>query len=161
MLETRFSKCLQPLCWAHRGILDFLFLRCKIAIHLPIRQEAFLVLQIIWLEKATALGFGWRLCHLAGQCFTPALTGNQRLGSNSVPVSSPSYDLRPWLHRWSPSQLPLVGLSGENARDNPWQRETKAFAVGRSEGEVTETKFTLSECDRRVDAVTIAALGKK
>lgn len=80
-----------------------------------------MALQIVWLGKVTAVGFGCRLCHLAGQCFTPGLTGNQPLGSNTVFVPSPFYGLSPWPHRWFPSQLPLVGLSGENVGDKPHQ----------------------------------------
>jgi len=77
-----------------------------------------------------------RLCHSAGQCYVPGLTGNQFLGSNTVPLF--------FLH-FLTSAHDLVGLSFTVALErgiglirqrqalSVW--ETEALAVGRSEGE--------------------------
>lgn len=137
ILLTRFSKCLQPFCWAHTDILDFHFLRCKRAMHFPIRQEAFLALQIVWLGKAPALGFGCRLCHLAGQCF--------QVTSTFAATQCPCFFSILWSQPMTPQVVSFTTALGRFIRGKVQRQvlsETKALALGRSEGEVTWMKLS-------------------
>lgn len=111
----------------HTHILDFFVWGAKRALHLPITGEAFLAL-----GKATALGFGCRLCHLAGQCFIPGLTGNQFLGSNTVSLLLLHFMIS------APQVLFFTAALGRFIRRKCQRRalpmwETKALAVGRME----------------------------
>lgn len=161
MLEIRFSKRLQPPHWEHTDILDFFFWGAREQCIFPSdKRHSWCFRWCSW-EKPQL----WILdadCAALGQCFTLGLMGSQLLDSNTMSLFLLHFVISAHdPHRWS-SQLPLVGLSGENVRYKPYQRD-KSPCCGEEwrRSQMDEAHTEWPRLDKCVDAVTHAILGTK